>query len=95
MLPMTYTTVNLVEARENLPQWIKRVVAGECVVITENGKCVAALTLPPAPPSTPDEIATTRSRAKDAVKAMVQHWIDSGFEIPTESRLSELLDEEA
>jgi antitoxin (DNA-binding transcriptional repressor) of toxin-antitoxin stability system len=94
MLPMTCTTVNLAEVRENLPEWIKRVVAGECVVITENGKCVAALTLPPAAPPTPEDIAAAQARAKEAVKAMVQHWIDSGDEIPAGSRLHELFDEE-
>lgn len=43
------TTVTVDEARENLPELLRRVAAGEEVVITDGGKWVAALGTPPNP----------------------------------------------
>ena len=87
--------VTLTEAQERLPELIARISAGDSVAIVEEGQVLAHLTRPTILPSTSEEIVKTRERAKDAVKAMVRHWVNSGFEIPAGSRLSELLDEVA
>ncbi len=41
------TTVTVAEAREKLPELLKLAAAGEQIVITEDGRWLAALTAPP------------------------------------------------
>ena len=41
------TTVTVAEARENLPDLLRRAAAGEQIVIAEGGKWLAALAAPP------------------------------------------------
>jgi len=85
-----YPTVTLDEARDNLPDLLRRVAAGEEVVITDGGKWVAALTAPPAPPPTPEQEAAARERATAAVKQMVRWRVEEGYPLPADSPLREL-----
>jgi antitoxin (DNA-binding transcriptional repressor) of toxin-antitoxin stability system len=85
------TTVTPQEARDRLPELLALVAAGEEVVIAENGKWVAALAAPPPMPPTPEEEAEIRGRVEDAVRAMVQAWVDEGRPIPAGDPLLQLL----
>jgi antitoxin (DNA-binding transcriptional repressor) of toxin-antitoxin stability system len=83
------TTVTVAEARENLPELLRRVAAGEQIVITEGGKWIAMLGKPPVPPPTAEEIAAQQARAEAQVRKFlelpptiplereaVQRWLD-------------------
>lgn len=83
------TTVTVAEAREKLPELLQRVAAGEQIVIVEDGKWLAALGKPPAPPPTAEEIAAQVARAEEQVRKFlelppvipldrdtVQRWLD-------------------
>lgn len=60
------TLVTVAEARENLPDLLRRAAAGEQIVITEDGQWLAALgKAPPAPP-TPEQEAERRQAAEKA-----------------------------
>lgn len=86
-------TVTVDEARENLPELLRSIAAGEEVVITDGGKWVAALTQPPDPPPTPEEEAVARAQATEAVRSIVRQWIEAGHPPGEGSPLWELLDE--
>lgn len=87
------TTVTLDDVRTNLAELLRRVAAGENVVITDSGKWVAQLALPPDPPPTAEEIATRKAKAKEAVKDMVRWQVQKGARLPEDSPLRELFDE--
>lgn len=70
------TLVTLADARENLPELLRRAAAGERIVITEDGKWLAALAAPPPPPPTPEEIAAAEARAWEAVRKFQQMQVD-------------------
>ncbi|HEV3386518.1 MAG TPA: hypothetical protein VG097_17005 [Gemmata sp.] len=91
---MQQIIVTVEEARENLYGLIARVSAGDSVVIAEAGRSLVQL-VPPLLAFTDEEKKLAGERSKAAVKAMVQHWIDSGYEIPAGSRIREILDEKA
>jgi antitoxin (DNA-binding transcriptional repressor) of toxin-antitoxin stability system len=84
--------VTVEEAREKLPELIARVSAGDLVVIADEGKSLIQLTKP-GMPFTDEEKKVAGEGAKAAVRAMVQRWIDDGYEVPAGSRLHELIDE--
>ena len=88
------TTVTVAEARENLPELLRRAAAGESIVITEDGKWLAALGAPPAPPPTVEEIAAAESRARAAIVSMLRQQIADGYLPPEGSKVWELLAEE-
>jgi antitoxin (DNA-binding transcriptional repressor) of toxin-antitoxin stability system len=90
----TMTTVTVAEAREKLPELLRRVAAGEQIVITEDGKWLAALATPPKPPPTPKEIATAQARAEAAIIEMLRYQIACGTVFPPESKIWELLAED-
>lgn len=62
------TLVTVAEARDNLPDLLRRAAAGEQIVITEDGQWLAALGKPPAPPPTTEEIAAQHARAEEFVR---------------------------
>ncbi|MBN9119060.1 MAG: type II toxin-antitoxin system prevent-host-death family antitoxin [Planctomycetes bacterium] len=76
------TTVTVAETRERLPELLRRAAAGEQIVITEDGKWLAALTPPPAPPPTAEEIAAQHARAE----AQVRKFLDLQPENPALDR---------
>ena len=59
------TLVTVAEARENLPDLLRRAAAGEQIVITEDGRALAALGKPPVI-LTPEEGAARRAAATAA-----------------------------
>jgi antitoxin (DNA-binding transcriptional repressor) of toxin-antitoxin stability system len=73
----TMTTVTITEAREKLPELLRRVAAGEQIVITEDGKWLAALAAPPKPPPTSEEIAAFVARGEEHVKKFQQLQTDA------------------
>lgn len=85
------TTVSLTEARDRLAELIGRVAAGEPVVLTDGGKWVAQLAAPPPSPPTPEELAAAQREMEDAIRAIVQTWIDDGYYPPEDSGLWELM----
>lgn len=89
---MQQIIVTIEEAREKLPELIAHVSGGDSVVIAEGGKSLIQL-IKPSVPITDEEKNVAGERSKAAVKAMVQRWIDSGYEIPTGSRVLDILDE--
>jgi antitoxin (DNA-binding transcriptional repressor) of toxin-antitoxin stability system len=88
------TTVTVAEARENLPELLRRAAAGEQIVITDDGKWLAALGVAPPPPPTPEEIAAAEARARQAILTMLRQQIADGFPPPADSKVWELLAEE-
>jgi prevent-host-death family protein len=62
------TTVTLDEARAALPDLLRRVAAGEQVVLTDGGRWVAALA---PPPPHPDELAARKAESDRRAKATV------------------------
>ena len=47
MAIMVYMDVSIAEAKNRLPEMIRAVEAGECVIITRHGKPVAQISPPP------------------------------------------------
>ena len=73
------TVVTIREAREQLPDLLRRVAAGEKIVIADGGKWVAALGAPPPAPPTAEEIAAQQARAEEQVRKFQQlHLSESG-----------------
>lgn len=64
------TLVTVAEARDNLPDLLRRAAAGEQIVITEDGRALAALGKPPVL-LTPEEDAARQARAE----AFVREWL--------------------
>jgi len=89
------TTVTVAEARENLVELLHRAAAGEQIVITEDGKWLAALGKAPPPPPTDEEIAAAGDRARAAIVAALRQQIADGNPPPEGSKVWELLAEEA
>jgi antitoxin (DNA-binding transcriptional repressor) of toxin-antitoxin stability system len=75
------TLVTVVEARENLPELLHRAAAGEQIVITEDGKWLAALGAPPAPPTAEDE-AQRRARAEEFERQIARWHAEDGIPYP-------------
>lgn len=71
------TTVTVEQAREGLPELLRRAAAGEQIVITEGGKWVAALAAPPPPPPTHEEIAALVARGEEQVRKYQQLQTDA------------------
>ncbi len=68
------TVVTIAEAREQLPELLRRVAAGEQIVIADGGAWLAALAAPPPPPPTAEEIAASQARIREHVQKMLaQH----------------------
>jgi antitoxin (DNA-binding transcriptional repressor) of toxin-antitoxin stability system len=87
------TTVNLAEAREQLPDLIRRMASGERVIIVEGGKQVAQLTPPPPPPPTAEEIAAAQARAEEGVRRMLALQ-ENGIRLPDGVTIQDVLDEQ-
>jgi antitoxin (DNA-binding transcriptional repressor) of toxin-antitoxin stability system len=66
------TTVTVAEARENLSELLRRAATGEQIVITEDGKWIAALGQAPPPPPTPEEIAAVVARGEEQVRKYLE-----------------------
>lgn len=62
------TTVTIAEASANLADLLRRAAAGEQIVITDEGKWLAALGAPPPPPPASEEIAAQQARAEAQVR---------------------------
>lgn len=82
------TLVTIAEARENLPELLRRVAAGEQIVITEGEKWLAALVPPPlASPlltwarSAEEEVAR-QARAESLVREWLKLRKDAPVPIP-------------
>lgn len=93
------TLVTLAEARENLSELLRRAAAGEQIVITEDGKWLAALGRAPAPaltlpPPSPDEEEARQTRIKAVIRGMVQQMVEAGMPPPAESKIWEVFVEE-
>jgi antitoxin (DNA-binding transcriptional repressor) of toxin-antitoxin stability system len=87
------TTVNLAEAREQLPDLIRRIAGGERVLLCDGEKPVAMLA--PVPPHLlpPDPVAEAEAEAREeeAIRAIVQTWIDDGYPPEPDSPLWEIM----
>ncbi len=71
------TAVTLADACLRLPELIGLVAKGEHVVIMQNGVVLAGLTPPPFQIPTPEEEATRRRAAQDAVDGLreeIRRW---------------------
>ena len=79
------TTVTIAEARANLADLLRRAAAGEHIVITEDGKWLASLGKPPAPPPTPEEIAAAVARAEEQVRKYQQLQPDEPGQVDRET----------
>jgi antitoxin (DNA-binding transcriptional repressor) of toxin-antitoxin stability system len=78
------TTVTITEARENLPELLRRAAAGEQIVITDEGKWLAALAAPPPPPPTPGEEAAALARREQIVREWLRLRADAPLPKPEE-----------
>jgi antitoxin (DNA-binding transcriptional repressor) of toxin-antitoxin stability system len=76
------TTVTVAEARENLADLLRRAAAGEPIVITEDGKWLAALTAPPPPPPTSEDEAQRRARAEEFLRQIAKWHEEDGLPFP-------------
>ena len=88
------TTVTVAEARENLPDLLRRAAAGEQIVITQDGRWLAALGKPPAPPPRAENEADRQARVKAVIREMVQQMVEAGNPPPAESKIWEVVAEE-
>lgn len=88
------TTVTVAEARENLPDLLRRAAAGEQIVITEEGQWLAALAAPPPPPPTVEEVAAANVRIRAAIREMVRQQVEAGNPPPADSKIWTALAEE-
>jgi prevent-host-death family protein len=67
------TTVTVAEAREDLPELLRRAAAGEQIVITDGGKWVATLAPPPRMlPVVEDE--TRRLQLAEEMERNIARW---------------------
>ena len=73
------TVVTIAEAREQLPELLRRMAAGEQIVIADNGKWLAALAAPPLPPPTAEEIAAIEARIRKRVQEILAQPADAGM----------------
>ena len=89
------TVVTIAEAREQLPELLRRVAAGEQIVIADGEKWVAALAEPPPPPPSAEEIAARQERATAAIREMVKARVEAGFPLLPGSPLWHLLEPES
>ena len=88
------TLVTVAEARENLPELLRRAAAGERIVITEDGKWLAALDQAPPPDARPSEDETNRQmRVRGAIREMVRQMVEAGNPPPAESKIWEVVAE--
>jgi antitoxin (DNA-binding transcriptional repressor) of toxin-antitoxin stability system len=87
------TTVNLAEAREQLPDLIRRIAGGERIIIVDDGKQVAQLAPPPPAPPTAGEIAAAQARAEEGVRRMLA-LRENGIRLPDGVTIQDLLDEQ-
>jgi antitoxin (DNA-binding transcriptional repressor) of toxin-antitoxin stability system len=93
------TLVTIAEARENLPELLRRAAAGEQIVVTDGEKWLAALGKAPSPTLTlpspsPDEEAARQTRIKAVIREMVQQMVEAGTPPPAESKIWEVFAEE-
>jgi antitoxin (DNA-binding transcriptional repressor) of toxin-antitoxin stability system len=84
------TTVTVAEARENLPELLRRAAAGEYIAITDDGKWVASLA-PPMPALSPvvQDEAERRAKAAELERLIAQWHEEDGLPYPPpgESRI--------
>jgi antitoxin (DNA-binding transcriptional repressor) of toxin-antitoxin stability system len=66
------TLVTLAEARENLPDLLRRAAAGEYFVVAQDGKWLGALTAAPAPLHPPMDEA--ERRRLDEFERLIAQW---------------------
>lgn len=80
------TVVTIAEAREQLPDLLRRVAAGEQVVIADGGKWLAALGAPPPAPPTAEELAAEEARrlagAAEFERMIAQWHAEDGLPYP-------------
>jgi prevent-host-death family protein len=87
------TSVTVAEVRDQFSALLRRVADGEELVVTEDGKPVAVLgPVPPEllPPD-PAAEAEARARTEEAMRSIVQTWIDDGYPPPPDSPLWEIM----
>jgi prevent-host-death family protein len=85
-------TVTVAEARDRLPELLRKVAAGEGVVLTDGGKPVAILTAPPYGFELIDE-ATAQARAGQAMRELIALGEEVSRNLPPDFNLQEILDE--
>jgi antitoxin (DNA-binding transcriptional repressor) of toxin-antitoxin stability system len=78
------TTVTVAEARDNLPELLRRAAAGERIVITEGGKWLAALGVAPPMPPTPEEEMAALARREQIVREWLRLRADAPLPKPEE-----------
>jgi antitoxin (DNA-binding transcriptional repressor) of toxin-antitoxin stability system len=76
------TLVTIAEARENLPELLRRAAAGEQIVVTEDGKWLAALGAPPisveaSVPAPEDETTVIERREQ-----LIREWLGLRADAP-------------
>jgi antitoxin (DNA-binding transcriptional repressor) of toxin-antitoxin stability system len=84
------TTVTVDEARAALPELLRRIGAGEKVVITDGGKWVGLLA---PPPPMPEADAVRRARAEEAIRTILA-LREEGPVLPEGVTVQDLLDEQ-
>ncbi|AWM41436.1 hypothetical protein GobsT_75160 [Gemmata obscuriglobus] len=78
------TVVTIAEAREHLPDLIRRAAAGEQIVIADNGTWLASLGA--APQVAPGMDETERQRVLDEFERNIARWhAEDGLPYPPES----------
>ncbi|MBX9627554.1 MAG: hypothetical protein K2X82_27380 [Gemmataceae bacterium] len=69
------TTVTLGEAREALPDLLRRVAAGEQIVLADGDNWLGLLAPPPPKPPTAEELAADQAR----LEAIVREWTSAAL----------------
>ena len=80
------TVVTIAEAREQLPDLLRRAAAGEQIVIADEGKWLAALGAPPPAPPTKEELAAAEAgrlaNAEEFERQIAQWHAEDGLPYP-------------
>lgn len=73
------TTVTLDEAREALPDLLRRVAAGEQIVLADGDNWLGLLAPPPPKPPTAEERAVLQAQIEATIRKWTQAAIDAGY----------------
>lgn len=92
-MPESYPTVTVEEAREILPDLLRRIACGEHIVIEEGGKWVAMLgPAPPPPPPSEEEVQSEKLR-RDVVRGMLEAMMMQKPLLEDGTRIQDILDD--
>jgi prevent-host-death family protein len=86
-------TVTVTEARDQLPELLRKVAAGESVILTDGGKPVATLGPPPYQVDPADE-ERYRTRAEQSVRELMALREEVARGLPPDFNILDILEEE-